>query len=104
MKHIKNSIAYVIYMIKRELEIIVESVKFSGKIIINIKNRKIMNVKISRLKIKAVHFQTYQPNDHNNLVESIEELKTGRDPPEIFSFQNVRKLNSKSAIISLNKD
>ena len=47
-----------------------------------------MNVKISRLKIKPFHLKIYPTNDNNNLVESIKELTTGRDPPEIFPFRS----------------
>lgn len=89
MKHIKNPIAYVIYMIKRELEIIVESVKFSGKIIINIKNRKIMNVNISILKIKPFFLVIYQSMDNDDLENSNIELNPGRDPPKIFPFRSL---------------
>jgi hypothetical protein len=88
MKHNKNLIAGFKNLNDCELEIIVESVKFSGKIIINNKNSKIMKIKIAKLKIKPFRPKIYHIKDNNNLVESIKELTTGRDPPEIFPFRS----------------
>jgi len=68
----------------------VSTLKFSRKIIINLINNKIMNIKISKLKINPFHFKISHTNENNDLVGSIKELNTGKDPPADFPFRSVK--------------
>ena len=79
--------------------------KFFVKIIINLLNSKFMNVKILPIKIRPFLLKIYPTN--GNLVENIKEYRTGRDPPEYFTFRSVKmreNSNQNWRLFWINKD